>query len=187
MENTVLHKIEGRQLARLGQYGHTHQKESWWQTTVSSDLGVYSRGGISLTVRVGVNPMHITLSWHVTMLTDRFPNASWTIWLMNKVDPTTIVGACSIGSSGVWEDWLLHWVLAISTNPSRGTDSQMVAPSFQVSMLGHKGASGLELRVVTGCIRNRVTSTSTLLVLSLEGSLSITVVATPASAMPLIP
>ena len=61
--------------------------------------GVF-KGGISLTLAMEVGPMPITLSWHVTMLTDRFPHASWIIWLMTMVDPTIGVGTCSSISLG---------------------------------------------------------------------------------------
>ena len=110
---------------------------------------------------------------------------------MKKIDPTTGVGVCSIGSGRVWGDWLLQWGLATSANHGRGTCGQTIVPFFKVSTLGPKKASGLELQVVKGgtlgCIRNRVTGTTTLLVLlSSEKSPSMTVVAIVAVAMPLI-
>ena len=144
--------------------------------------------GISLTVTMVVDPMPITLSWHVAMSTDRFPHASWIIWLTNRLDPTTGVGDCSsLGSSRVQGDWLLCRVFAISVNPSGGTHSQIMVPSIKVSMLGLKVASGLELSTCHRGTRNRVTGVATLMVLlSLEVSPSSTVVAMAVAAMPLI-
>ena len=68
--------------------------------------------------------------------------------LMNKVDPTTGVGACSVGSGGVWGDWLLHRVLAISTNPGGGTHGQTMASGFhqEQSHWHHHSAGSSQLR-----------------------------------------
>ena len=106
-------------------------------------------GGHLTNHHCGVGSTPIILSWHVTMSTDRFPHESLTMWLTNRVDPTTGMGACSSVSSGeVQGNWLLHRVLAISTNPGRGTHGQTMAPSIKASTLGLEVASGLELQVV---------------------------------------
>ena len=108
-------------------------------------------GSISLTVTVEVGPMPITLSWHVTMLTDRFPHTSWIIWLMTTVDPTIGVGSCSsVSPSELWGSWPLCRMPAMSANPSRGAHSLPIVSSVKVSTLGLEVASGLESQVVIG-------------------------------------
>ena len=108
-------------------------------------------GGISLTVTMEVGPMPITLSWHVTMSTDRFPYASWIIWLTTMVDPSIGVGACSsIGLSGVWSGWPVCKMPVMSGNPSGGTHSPTMASSIGVSTQGLEVARRLESQVIIG-------------------------------------
>ena len=148
MKNTVLHTIEGRQDRVMWVY----MPERF---LAAGDHLVRFRGilegGISLIVTMGVDPIPITLSWHVTMLTDRFSQASWIILLMNKVGSTTGVGAWPLFSSGgVWGSWLWDRVLAMSANPGRGTYCQTMAPSIEVSTLGLEVASGLNCELSQG-------------------------------------
>ena len=94
--------------------------------------------------------MPIILGWQVTMLLDMVPHASWTIWLTNRVDPTIWVGACStIGSGGVWGNWLPCRVLVISMNPGGGAHGWAMVPLGGVSTFGLEVASGSSLGVAT--------------------------------------
>ena len=85
------------------------------------------------------------------MLMDRFPQASCTMWLMNRVDPASGVGACSSTCpSGAQGGWPLHRMFAMSPNPGWGVCGGTMVPSVKVSILGLEVASKLELWVAAG-------------------------------------
>ena len=86
-------------------------------------------GGHLTNCHCGSGFMPITLSWHVTMSTDRIPHTSWIILLTTRVDPTIGVRTCSSnGPSGVWDGWPLCRMPAMSVNPSRGAHGMKSLP-----------------------------------------------------------
>ena len=175
MENTVLYKIGGRQLPKNRAIWAYMPERILVVDNHLVRFGGIPEGGISLTVTVGVDPMPITLSWHVTMLTDRFPHVAYE------------QGRCCHWSGGpvlsvlveFGEIWLLCRVLSNGGILLWGLHARAQRGQWTWIVSCHRGT--------LGCIMNRVTSTAALLVLSSEGSPSMTAAATSVGAMLLIP